>query len=83
MRLENSKFLFFKNPRIYIKDKAEIILFTLASAPVLTLFLITAFVFNEGMPAFTNIGPSNFLFGQRWAPYYGSFGAFPLLTVRL
>ncbi|MCD6242726.1 phosphate ABC transporter permease subunit PstC [Candidatus Bathyarchaeota archaeon] len=72
MRLGKPNFLCFK-------DKAEIILFTVASASVLILFLITVFVFEEGVPAFMNMGLSNFLFGQRWAPYYKSFGAFPLL----
>ncbi len=79
MPLKNSKFLYFKNPKIYIEDKAEIVLFILASASVLILFLITAFVLKEGAPAFTSMGLSNFLFGQRWEPYYRSFGAFPLL----
>ena len=72
MRLGKPNFLCFK-------DKAEIILFMVASASVLILFLITVFVFEEGIPAFMNMGLSNFLFGQRWAPYYKSFGAFPLL----
>ena len=79
MRLVKPIFLCFKGPKFHIKDKVEIILFMTASASVLILFLIIVFVFEEGVPAFANIGLSNFLFGRRWAPYYKSFGAFPLL----
>ena len=45
---------------------------------VLILILITAFILKEGSPIFTKIGLFNFLFGWRWAPYYESYGVFPL-----
>jgi len=72
MRLKCPKFLCFK-------DKAEIFLFILASISIIILFLIIVFVLNEGVPAFIELGFSNFLFGHRWSPYYGNFGAFPLI----
>ena len=68
-----------KDIRINIRDKAKAALFISALTSVLILFLIMIFVIKDAAPAFIDIGPSNFLFGRRWAPYYGSFGAFPLL----
>ena len=72
------KSLFFWN-KIQVKGGIETFLFTLASLSTIALILITIFVFREGFPIFMNIGLINFLFGERWAPYYESFGAAPLL----
>ena len=59
-------------------EKAEMFLFMLSFVSVLILILITAFILKEGLPIFTKIGLFNFLFGWRWAPYYESYGVFPL-----
>lgn len=76
MGLKTSKFSILK---IRAREKVEFLLLILSFVPVLILILITAFVFKEGLPAFTKIGLLNFLFGRRWAPYYESYGALPLL----
>lgn len=65
---------FFKN-----RDKTELILLVPASLSILIIFLIALFTLWEGIPAFASIGPKELLTGSRWAPYYGRYGAFPLI----
>lgn len=43
------------------------------------LFLLTVFIFREGLPLFFKISPGAFLFGQIWRPLHGQFGVLPML----
>lgn len=50
-----------------------------AISSILIMFLIIAFVFLEGLPAMTTIGPLNFIFGTDWSPTNGYYGVFPMI----
>src|SRR4030042_1173852 len=57
-----------------MKDKiAEKILFLIACSAILSLLLITFFIFQQGIPLIVKIGFGNF-FSTHWAPTRGGFG---------
>lgn len=58
----------------------EIILFICATAATLSVFLITFFIFKEGLPLLLDYGIANFVFGKDWAPTNGKYGAFPMIA---
>ncbi|MEW9121240.1 MAG: phosphate ABC transporter permease subunit PstC [Thermotaleaceae bacterium] len=58
----------------------EIILFVCATAATLSVFLITFFIFKEGLPILREYGLFNFIFGKDWSPTNGSYGAFPMIV---
>ncbi|MDY7001543.1 MAG: phosphate ABC transporter permease subunit PstC [Thermodesulfobacteriota bacterium] len=53
-----------------------------ALASITTLGLIVAFLFMEGLPIFSKVSVSDFLFGRYWYPTDDppDFGIFPLIT---
>jgi phosphate transport system permease protein len=54
-----------------LKEKAvKGILLTLSSSTTFIVFLIVIFVFNEGLPAFSENGPLEFITGEEWQPNY-------------
>jgi phosphate transport system permease protein len=55
--------------------------FTIATASILILTLITLFLFAEGVPLFGKISVTDFLFGEYWYPTSDppDFGIFPLI----
>ena len=55
--------------------------FTVATASILILSMITLFLFWEGVPIFEKISVSDFLFGKYWYPTSDppDFGIFPLI----
>ena len=59
--------------------------FVIASASILTLFLIVIFLFMEGIPIFGKVSVKDFIFGQYWYPTYDppEFGIFPLIVASL
>jgi phosphate transport system permease protein len=57
----------------------EAILFISATAATLSVFLITFFIFKEGLPLLLDYGVLNFVFGKDWAPTNGSYGALPMI----
>lgn len=52
-----------------------------ATASIAVLFMITLFLFIEGIPIFQKISPKDFLFGEYWYPTDdpADFGIFPLV----
>jgi len=74
VKLTRNSFFSFK-----FKDRIEITLLIVSFLSVLILSLITIFLFYEGAPAFMEIGTFNLLFGDNWAPFYGRYGAAPLI----
>lgn len=56
--------------------------FLIAIASVVILFMITLFLFAEGLPIFSKTGVSEFLFGEYWYPTSDppDFGIFPLIV---
>jgi len=73
----------FKSLTLFLRpktgEKIEILLLFLSLISLLILVLIVVFVIKESIPAFAEIGFLDFIFGQRWAPYYEDYGAFPLI----
>ncbi len=59
--------------------------FLAASISILVLTLISLFLFSEGLPIFSEVSVSGFLFGTEWYPtaYPPDFGIFPLLAASL
>ncbi len=59
--------------------------FTIATVSILTLGLITLFLFMEGIPILKKVSLSQFLFGEYWYPTSEppDFGIFPLIIASL
>jgi phosphate transport system permease protein len=51
-----------------------------AAVSVVTVALITIFVFSSGMPAVLRYGVSDFLFGKTWNPVNGDYGILSLVA---
>lgn len=58
------------------------VFFLFASASILVLALIVAFLFREGIPIFEHVPVRDFLFGSEWYPTFSppSFGIWPLIV---
>jgi len=72
-------------PRRYREFLIKSIFFLLASASLLALGLIVAFLFREGLPLFKAVSVTDFLFGDAWYPTDDppSFGIWPLIVASL
>lgn len=59
--------------------------FLIALASILTLGLIVAFLFTEGLPIFGKVSVTDFIFGKYWYPTSDppDFGIFPLIIASL
>lgn len=55
------------------------VLFATGLSSIAIILLIILFIFNEGIPALTNVGFFNFVFGMTWAPSNGQYGVFPMV----
>jgi phosphate transport system permease protein len=63
------------------KEKTmKYLFFVCASVCVLSVLLICLFIFREGLPAFSEIGPIKFLTGMKWAPENSFYGIFPMIV---
>jgi phosphate transport system permease protein len=63
-----------------MKDKiAKRVLFVIALSAVLSLLLITFFIFQQGIPLIFKVGPRNF-FSTNWAPTKGHFGILSMIA---
>lgn len=58
----------------------ERILFASAVLAILCVFLITFFIFKEGMPILKEYRFFQFIFGKVWSPTNGQYGAFPMIV---
>lgn len=56
-----------------------LLLMAVALSSVTALFLITVFIFIEGVPVIFKAGPAGFIFGMKWAPTKGFFGILPMI----
>jgi phosphate ABC transporter permease protein PstC len=64
-----------------MKEKLiEAVLLGLALTAILSLFVITAFILQAGLPLLISYGPWRFLTGLTWAPTEGEFGILPMLV---
>ncbi len=61
------------------------IFLTIATVSILTLGLITLFLFMEGIPIFKQVSLSQFIFGEYWYPTSEppDFGIFPLIIASI
>lgn len=63
------------------KDKFFALIFTLATATaVISVGLISLFVFASAIPTISKIGFNDFIFGQSWRPSKGEFGILPMIA---
>ncbi|WXR62195.1 phosphate ABC transporter permease subunit PstC [Peptostreptococcaceae bacterium AGR-M142] len=51
-----------------------------ASVSIISIFIISFFIFLQGIPAIIEIGLFNFIFGQKWQPSGDIFGIFPMIV---
>jgi phosphate transport system permease protein len=58
------------------------VFFTIATASIAVLFLISLFLFMEGVPIFKHVSVKDFLFGSYWYPTSDppDYGIFPLIV---
>jgi phosphate transport system permease protein len=61
------------------KSAIEMILFLAAAISVVSVLLITIFIFKEGFAIIKEYGLWNFILGRKWAPLSGKFGIFPMI----
>lgn len=57
----------------------EIIFFLSASVAVISVIVITIFIFIKGAPAISKIGLLNFILGSDWNPSGDIYGIFPMI----
>ncbi|PKN28688.1 MAG: phosphate ABC transporter permease subunit PstC [Deltaproteobacteria bacterium HGW-Deltaproteobacteria-21] len=59
--------------------------FAIGSASIITLSLIMLFLFMEGIPIFSRVSITDFIFGRLWYPTSdpGRFGIFPLIIASM
>ncbi|WAM30878.1 phosphate ABC transporter permease subunit PstC [Caldicellulosiruptor naganoensis] len=57
----------------------ELILFLAAAVSVISVLLITIFIFKEGFSIIKEYGLFNFILGTKWAPLSGKFGILPMI----
>lgn len=63
-----------------MKEKAmKIVFLAAACTSVLAVLLICVFLFANGIPAMSEIGLPEFLFGTKWKPSNGLYGIFPFI----
>jgi phosphate transport system permease protein len=64
----------------YFSDRlAKYIVFISAVSSFIILLLIALFIFREGLPAFTEIGFFDFIFGTVWRPSIGEYGILAMI----
>jgi phosphate ABC transporter permease protein PstC len=67
-----------------MKEKIiEKILMILAFSAIGILFLITIYIFKEGLPIIIKVGIKDFLFNAKWAPTKGHFGILSMIISSL
>jgi phosphate transport system permease protein len=54
-----------------------------ASVAILSVIIITVFIFVKGSPAIFEIGVFNFIFGEVWAPSANEFGIFSMIVASI
>lgn len=73
-----------KNRAHYMMEcTVEKLFFLCACISVLSVLVITIYIFANGSPAIFKIGMFKFLFGMEWAPGKGKFGIFPMIVASI
>ena len=68
-----------KNSNIILEKIIETIFFLSACVAVLSVLVITVFIFIKGAPAIAEIGIKNFILGNKWNPSGDIYGIFPMI----
>ena len=63
-----------------IEKIVEAFLFLCASMAVLSVVVISVYIFIKGTPAIAKIGPLKFIFGMVWNPSADLYGIFPMIV---
>ena len=58
----------------------KVILLIMALTSIISLGLITFFIFKEGLPFMIGYGIKDFIFGTTWSPSSGVYGIFPMIV---
>ena len=58
----------------------QVVFLLTACMSILAVILICVFMFANGIPAITEIGPFKFLLGQKWKPNNNIFGILPMIV---
>jgi phosphate transport system permease protein len=62
----------------FVEKSIEKLLFVAAAIATISVALITVFVFRSGLPAMSEYGFADFLFGADWSPGNGEYGILAL-----
>ena len=68
-----------KNLNIILEKIIETIFFLSACVAVISVLVITLFIFIKGVPAIGEIGVKNFILGNKWNPSGDIYGIFPMI----
>jgi phosphate transport system permease protein len=77
---KKNKFYKAKSKKRIFEKIIERIFFICASAAVLSIAVITIYIFAKGSPAILKIGVFKFIAGMSWHPTEGKFGIFPMIV---
>lgn len=70
-----------RNNRNNIEESiVKVILFIMALVSIVSLGLITFFIFKEGLPFMIDYGITEFIFGTTWNPSGQVYGIFPMIV---
>jgi phosphate ABC transporter permease protein PstC len=58
----------------------QVVLTLIAFSSIAILFILTFFIFKEGLPFILEVGPGTMLGAVDWAPTKGKFGLFPMIV---
>jgi phosphate transport system permease protein len=74
-----------QSKRIAVERSMHTLFFVIALTSLTVLFLITLFLFKEGLPIFKTVSVKDFVFGKYWYPTSdpADFGIFPLIIASL
>lgn len=66
--------------RYFIDRLSRYVVFLSATVSFIILLAIALFIFKDGLPAFREIGVTNFLFGTVWRPGQGQYGILTMIV---
>lgn len=72
-----------KKHRGVFEKATEKLFFISACVSILSLVIITVFIFANGVPIFFKVGFKEIIFGLEWKPLEGKFGILPMIVASL
>ncbi|MGC9360632.1 MAG: phosphate ABC transporter permease subunit PstC, partial [Anaerolineae bacterium] len=66
--------------RFAVDRSARYVLLACALVSLVVVFLIGLFILREGLPAFSEVGVTELLFGRVWRPQQGMLGIWPMIA---